>query len=519
MANVIIFTDRMPLTRNVEGENFQIERFSRPAGAYKIASVLRQQGYTVQVVPNCLRLTFSAIKDYIRANSKGLLWVGISTSFFTIKSNRINEYRQEWAESARQFIDLDILENNHYIQSAPTQLAWGTDELSILSNYLNSNYNAKLLVGGSWVSHIQHGGLNINDNNIIFTRGHAEDFVLQLSSALATSRPVPRYLEGDSRFKSSSICYTPHDHLAENEWASIEISRGCAFRCAYCTYDHKGKDDTTKHSQALRDELIRNYELYGITKYHLLDDLYNDSDNKVKRLYDEVWSKLPFTPEWISYLRLDLIWSNPDSAQWLKESGCKLGCFGIETLHDRAGRGVGKGLGKTRIIETLSYLKEVWGDEVLVNALMIAGLPDEPFEHIVETMDWLQKTDLVHSYKYSALWVTPPAHKVFVLKQNDISNDYERYGLTWGDDGWVNNQNVSFKMVSKLVEENDKEYFQGHYPVDLIEYPELRTAGFTHNQLANKEENSKILDSIKNKDYPINNLITERLDNILKTSD
>jgi hypothetical protein len=100
-----------------------------------------------------------------------------------------------------------------------------------------------------------------------------------------------------------------------------------------------------------------------------------------------------------------------------------------------------------------------------------------------------------------------------------MSNDYQRYGLSWGDDGWVNNQGVSFKMVSELVEKDDIENFQHQYPVDLIEYPELRTAGFSHADLADKSQNYKIRLDLENQTYPINDLISERLIKILKVND
>ena len=519
MANVILFTDRTPLTREFQGKNIQLERFSRPAGAYKIASTLRQQGYSVLVVPNCLRLTFHAVQEFIDANSKDLLWVGVSTTFFTVKSDAIDIYRQEWHNSKNTYIDLTALQNTTYIKNTPTQLAWASDELELLADFVKSKYQAHVLVGGTWVSHVKNGGLGVNHSNIHLVSGHAEDYVIAATQALGNSQDIPFTPEGEQDFKSSQIVYTADDHIDTNEWLTLEISRGCAFKCAYCTYDHKGKTDTTKYTASLREELIRNYEQFGITHYHLLDDLYNDSDDKIKILYDEVWSKLPFKPEWISYLRLDLIWSNPESARWLKESGCVLGCFGIETLHDQAGKFVGKGLGKKRIIETLEYLKQEWGDNVLVNALMIAGLPHEPYEHIVETMTWLKTTDLVHSYKYSALWVTPPEHKPFVIKQNAMSNDYEKYQLSWGPDGWVNNVGVTFKQVAELVQQDDQEQFANHYPPDLIEYPELRAIGYSHAELADKTQNFKIVSNIVNNVYPINNMITSRLTKILAKKD
>jgi hypothetical protein len=523
MANIILFTDRSPLTHSIDENFYLFERYSRPAGAYKIASTLRKHGYSVIVVPNCLRLSLTSIKEFIRQNSKDLIWVGLSTTFLTVKSPFVNDYREIWKSTNDRYVDLSILKNEYYVQmSVPTLLAWGTDELKLISKFISLNYNAKLCLGGTWVSHVKNGSIDVDSAEVHIITGMSEDYTVEMTHALSKNQDIPYQLSsinGEVDFKRSVIDYTANDIINSDEWLTLEVSRGCAFKCAYCTYDHKGKADTTKYTQTLKDEILKNYEYWGVTKYHLLDDLYNDSDYKIKLLYDEVWSALPFQPEWISYLRLDLLWSNPESAEWIKASGCKLGSFGIETLHDQAGKKVGKGLGKTRILETLENLKNVWGNDVLVTALMIAGLPGEPYEHIVETMHWLKRTDLIHSYKYAPLWVTPPEHKPFALKQNSMSDDYEKYQLSWGPDGWVNNVGVNFKMVSDLVSTDDKNYVSKFFPVDLIEYPELRFLGHKHKDLVNRNLNTNILIDIKNQNYKINNLVEERLEKILKITD
>jgi radical SAM superfamily enzyme YgiQ (UPF0313 family) len=251
----------------------------------------------------------------------------------------------------------------------------------------------------------------------------------------------------------------------------------------------------------------------------LTDDLYNDDERKIKTLYDEVWSKLPFKPEWISYLRLDLIWNDREQAKWLKESGCRLGSFGIETMHDKAGKFVGKGLGKERIMETLEYLREDWGDDVIVNALMIAGLPFEPEEYILKTMSWLHTTNLVHSYHYSPLWVTPPEHRNMILSQlSPMSLEYEKYKVTWGPDGWINNMGLTLKKVREMVAKDSAEHFGNYFPVDTMEYTELRAAGYTQDQLASREFNLQILDDVHNGRYNIPNLIDSRFDKIINIS-
>jgi len=514
MANIILFTDKSPATHLIHGSGVQFERYTRAAGAYKIASVLRAQGFSVLVVPNCLRLTFSAVKKLIDASAHELLWVGISTTFLTVRSSSVVEYRDLWRSHKDTFLDLDVLNSNHFIDlSAGAELAWGSSEVDAIAAHLK---DTPLLVGGTWVTHIQNGGLNCKNKNVYIIPGNTEDYVLHLTNSLKLQGSVPlKLVEGQKDFKSSIIQYHDSDFVDPDEWLGLEISRGCAFRCAYCTYEHKGKEDTTKFTKTLRDEILSNYEKYGVTKYILLDDLYNDSEYKIKSLYDEVWNKLPFKIEWASYLRLDLIWSNPDTAEWLKESGCRLGSFGIETLHDLAGKKVGKGLGKKRIIETLQHLKSVWKDEVIVNALMIAGLPHEPYEHLIDTMTWLQTTDLVHSYRYAPLWVTPPSHKKFVLKQNLMSDDYEKYQLQWGSEGWINNQGVTFKKVSELVRDDIIRQYNEQFPVDFVEYPELRSYGYTHAQLSDKEFNKSIANNLLDHNSKINDLISKRLFNII----
>ena len=70
MANIILFTDRSPITVEMGDTPQLFNRYARPAGAYKIASVLREHGYTVSVVPNSLKLSFNGVKQFIAANSE-----------------------------------------------------------------------------------------------------------------------------------------------------------------------------------------------------------------------------------------------------------------------------------------------------------------------------------------------------------------------------------------------------------------------------------------------------------------
>jgi len=357
----------------------------------------------------------------------------------------------------------------------------------MISKFLKK-FNTPLILGGSYVSQVINGGVKKLDDNTHFVRGNAELWVKEFTTNIAKDKNYsPPYINNNSiydegNFKTSTIRWEHEDLLDANDWVPIEIARGCAFNCSYCNYEHKGRFDLYKSPQVIRDELIRNYELFGITKYLLVDDLYNDSKEKVRRLYDHVWSKLPFKIEWSSYMRLDMFWADRESIDIIKASGAKYTTFGIETLHNTAGKRVGKGLGKTRILETLELLKERWGDDVLASGQFIAGLPDEPIEHIQETIEWSANTDLLHSVSWNPLYLFPSEttwrHDETASRLSSNSRDY---GITWNGKVWTNNMGVTFRMCDKLLSEYHKK--NQHFRIHFGNYADLRVAGLSHEEI------------------------------------
>ena len=116
MAHAIIFTDQAP---QVDLLNFKSPYYSYTAGAYKIASVLRNKGLDALVIPNCLSFSYSGITEIINKNSANLLWVGVSLTFCTTKTStdNLNQYITEWNKSKSSTIDLNpLLEKNSNVK-------------------------------------------------------------------------------------------------------------------------------------------------------------------------------------------------------------------------------------------------------------------------------------------------------------------------------------------------------------------------------------------------------------------
>jgi hypothetical protein len=492
MANAIIFTDRAPRSNLEAKADYNPAYLSFPAGAYKLASVLREQGLSVIVVPNCLNLTFEGVKSIITNNSKGLLWVGISSTLMFIRSDRFPKYRQEWHTSTENTMSVEPFSGKIDARVSTTEMAWGENELNAMAEWSS----VPVLVGGSWITHMKNGNFENLHNNVILVRNYAESFIQEFTNnrllGKSEFKAVDNIPYDNNGFKESTIVWDKKDVIAPTDWLPLEVARGCAFACAYCTFPHRGKFDQFKDPHILREELIRNYEHFGTTNYILVDDLYNDSKKKVRDLYDKVWSNLPFKPEWSSYMRLDMFWHDPESIEIVKASGARMGSFGIETLDDRAGKAVGKGLGRKRIIETLEKIKQSWGNDILVQANLIAGLPYETRESIRETLEWSLSTDLLFTASWYPMWITPPSHFEIVeeTEVSKISKNTDKWEVRWlAETNWINSAGLTFEecddIAFEFIKRCNRHGLTSRATFTFVDYADLRTAGLSHQDILN----------------------------------
>lgn len=231
------------------------------------------------------------------------------------------------------------------------------------------------------------------------------------------------YPYSQKEFENSTIEYQPNDIIFSNEALPIEIARGCIFSCAFCKYDLIGKKvgDWTKTENTIKNEMIRNYELFGTTHYNISDELINESVDKLKMIHNIIVS-LPFKVEYTGYARIDLIWRYPEMRELFLESGAKCLLFGIETFHEKAGKAIGKGLSPEKVKETLHYCREKWKNKILMTANLIVGLPYEPEEHVLSTLDYLLSDDGPLD-----IWTyTPLQFSIENILQNKGSNDRPR---------------------------------------------------------------------------------------------
>lgn len=369
--NVILITDHTDtvfLTRSI--------------GPHKIAHELRLSGYEVAVLNFAHIFSFEEILHILQnLISARTLFVGFNNMFYkSIKNQRVVE---------GQGLVYDEKEIG-------TMLPHGKDKNAEITRFIKGlNPNCRTVLGGPTAQDI-----SLNSDFDFVVIGYADTSIINLANYIAGKELLlksHRSIHGptiinDSTaanfdFVNSNLSYRSYDCILPGETLTIEISRGCIFKCAFCNYPLNGKKklDFIKSSESIKSEFLQNYEKYRITRYIFSDDTFNDSIEKIQLIHD-ISKQLPFKLEYWAYVRLDLLAAHPETIDLMFDSGLR-GChFGIETFNAEVGKRIGKGMPKEKQLAALRYIKSKWGDQVMLHGSFISGLPGETEESIQETL-------------------------------------------------------------------------------------------------------------------------------------
>jgi tRNA A37 methylthiotransferase MiaB len=466
--------------------------FARPAGAYRIATELRQSGYTVQVVdtfPFMAEENFAGLQKVI-SKFVGLstLWVGFSSTFFL---------RRDALRVVKNDSKSDLDSKGVLLSAAQSNLL--RQQIKALSP------RSKVVVGGAKA--FQRGFGEFAD---VYIEGYADTSVIKFTDYLKGKNPFFQFehdvsgsmiIAKDPKaasfdFVNSKIEWHPSDHVATKEALSIEVSRGCIFSCSFCSYPLNGKNkiDYLKESSVLLDELVKNYETYGTTTYIYSDDTHNDSVEKLESLYNNVYSKLPFKISFVTYLRLDLLVAKPQMVALLKESGL-IGCFfGIESLNYESAKAIGKGLRPEKALDMLLHLREIWGNHVTTSAGFIVGLPNESEQSARKWLDSVIAKDFpIDTSHIYPLIMSKPIHAATKSWKSDFESNPERAGYSFGSAGWINNTGLTFFRSQEIVTEYFKKDVatQGK-KIGAFGIPGFMNLGFNRQEISDARLNNPV---------------------------
>lgn len=370
----------------------------RMIGAYRIASVLRENGWDAEVIDFANIWKYDELVHYLRAMiTKDTKFIGISHLFAN----------------------------------------WG-HQIERLTRWLKVAYPHIYIIEGGPGNPLQH-----TDNVDFYIQGFAETAIFVLLKYLFSNgdRPLfyPNKVMGRKfinayhtypayPLKSLMIKYEDRDFIQPWEWLPIEISRGCKFKCSFCNFPVLGvKGDYSRDADDFREELQIAYDKYGVTNHHVSDETFNDTTEKITKFADAV-EQLSFSPTFAGYIRADLLISRQKDREELARMNFIGQFYGIESFNYESAKAVGKGMKTERIqegiLEVRKYFKTHGSKNYRGTLSFIAGLPYETYESLEKTKKWL--IDNWQGESFTAFPLDIPMNENDV--KSELSIDYKKYG-------------------------------------------------------------------------------------------
>ena len=414
------------------------DKLGRPLGPFRLRTAAENSGYTLKVV------------DYA--------WAFDESKMLNLLSSLISVETKVLGISAAWF-------DRHYDNSAN---CWATQ--SFFDKFKKIHPHVTIVTGGTKINIVPL----LFNNSDWFITGFSDIAFIQLLDYLFDNNVNLKYwknanvkvIQADTHYPVLNMddletIFKAEDNFLEYQPMPLEVSRGCIFKCAFCTHPFLGKKsyDYIRSSESIAKELARNYELFGTYRYTISDDTFNDSYEKldiVKRAIDI--AKLPKF-EFVGYIRPELLVTKVDMIPKLVSLGLKGAHLGIESMNNQARKTIGKGMDVNRVLEVVEQLRT---SDVKLHSSFIVGLPHEPAEEVYQTNEFLiaNRHRYFHSWTFNGLGLaTGSLGESYSL----FEKDPEAYGIKtfevqdqhWLD--WINNIGMTREQANKIAADcNDK---------------------------------------------------------------
>jgi radical SAM superfamily enzyme YgiQ (UPF0313 family) len=451
----------------------------KKAGPYRIATEIRSNGYSCQIIEAAWYFDQNELKTILD------FCIGPDTKIVAWSSPYADVHEKEqWGVGFKEHLTVEFHEE------------------FIIDYAKTINNKIKFVVGGPTAYKRQ------SDPGIdtVFY-GMSDAAIVAYLKFLEGKNPFFQYtvqddtmiVDGNSynlswEFNQSLIEYRPEDNILHGDATMIEIARGCIFKCDFCSYPLNGKksNEYIKYKDTLYKEFLHNYTHFGIKKYIVSDDTFNDNLQKLQMMA-EIAQSLPFKLELACYIRIDLIRAHPEQYQLLKDIGLAGAFFGIESLNHQSVKSIGKGLHPDKVVAELYQFRDQLPNCGTMGSF-IAGLPYETKSSLENMVSLIMDHDFpVDTLRMEALTInTMRKHNLSEFEKNSskyFSIDPSRRD-SLGHEFWHNGDfdlayaNNFCQDLMKKIGNTGRNRIGGFQVMALHNYyPDLPVAHVPRNQL------------------------------------
>ncbi len=302
---------------------------------------------------------------------------------------------------------------------------------------------------GTPLSHIPNLGLFDHQGKIFFTPREAE--YLHMDETVIPWQSIPR------------------EYLRET--LPVNTSRGCYYRCKFCTYHWLFPKVHFKSLDVLRQELKAVQALGFVRHVRFTDDNFTANEKRLRSVL-QMMIEEKFEFSWSSFARASAL--KPDLVQLMKKSGCEFVDMGIESGSQKILDLMDKRLKREQSLEAIRMLNDngIWS-----RGSFIIGYPGETVETFEETIDLINSSGIPYYHPY-----------LFYYSRNTIIHrEKDKFGLEGLGLAWKHNTMDSVKaseLLASMTGLIDQGYTDGLSYIEEI-YKYLRARNYSPEEIFN----------------------------------
>jgi p-methyltransferase len=356
-----------------------------------------------------------------------------------------------------------------------------------------------VIVGGILAKKILHRGENLQPQTLKWLEtfyGKVDIFVIETNGEMTLKKVLKALSEGKDPgglpnlglFDSQGrIFFTPRleekidmDRTAI-DWEgipreylrrtlSVATSRGCYYRCRFCTYHRWFPKVIYKSLEVLQEELRSIQRLSFVKHVRFADDNFTAKKERLKAVL-EMMIRENFDFSWSSYARASAL--TPDLFKLMKASKCDLLVMGIESGSSDILKNMDKKLDPAQALNAVRMHREHGIDS---QGAFVIGYPGETAETFQATIDLINESGLNYYHPYL----------FYSSKDMLVHEDREKFGLKGLGLAWRHNTMDSVeaaRLMSCMVSLIESGFTDGQQNT-WETYKILRGEGYSQSDIA-----------------------------------
>ncbi|MDO8329313.1 MAG: B12-binding domain-containing radical SAM protein [Fluviicoccus sp.] len=188
-------------------------------------------------------------------------------------------------------------------------------------------------------------------------------------------------------------------NVDERKYAYLFTSRGCPYLCNYC-HDIFTKRFVYRSDENVLEEIRILYEDYGVTEFHIIDDIFNLHRPRAQSIMRAIQARWPgkLFLAFPNGLRGDIL--DQETIQAMADAGTYNASISIETVTPRL---------QVLAEKYLDIEKAKWAIEeftrqgVVVHGALMLGFPSETEEEIEATLSYAISSPLMHVHLFAVV--------------------------------------------------------------------------------------------------------------------